>query len=61
MPDIQSTRTGFIGLDLHSHCVVIVGLDSEGHQALGPRRIRWPTFRAGLSNTSLRRMPWSWR
>ncbi len=44
MPDIQSARSGFIDLDLHSHYVVIVGVDSEGHQALGPRRIRWTNF-----------------
>lgn len=42
MPDFDSTPTRFIGLDVHKHYLVAIGVDRQGNPVFGPQQVAVP-------------------
>jgi transposase len=42
MPDTPLTPTRWIGLDVHKHYLVAMGVDQDKHQVFGPQRVEYP-------------------
>jgi transposase len=40
--------TRFIGLDIHKHYLVAMGVDPDQQQVYGPKRVEWPDFEAWI-------------
>jgi transposase len=45
--------TRYIGLDIHKHYLVAIGVDKEQNQVYGPRRVAWPEFEAWIKRDLL--------
>jgi transposase len=45
--------TRFIGLDIHKHYLIAIGVDKEQNQVYGPRRVVWPEFEAWIERDLL--------
>lgn len=45
--------TRFIGLDIHKHYLIAIGVDKEQNQVYGPRRVAWPEFEAWIERDLL--------
>jgi len=43
MPHSQSS-TRFMGLDIHKHYLVAIGVDKDQNQVFGPQKVRWGEF-----------------
>ena len=41
----------FFGLDIHKHYLVAIGVDSDGTQVYGPRRVVWADLESWRSKT----------
>jgi transposase len=44
MPTPSEVPARYVGLDVHRHYLVAVGLDPQGQPVLGPSRVPWPEF-----------------
>jgi len=44
----SSTPTRFIGLDIHKHYLVAIGVDQDQDQVFGPQKVRWSQFEGWL-------------
>lgn len=44
----SSTTTRFIGLDIHKHYLVAIGVDEDQEQVFGPQKVRWSQFEGWL-------------
>lgn len=42
MVDSRNSPTRFIGLDIHKHYLVAVGVDAQQQPVFGPRRVAYP-------------------
>jgi transposase len=47
----KPSPTRFIGIDLHKHYLVALGVDAELNQVFGPRRISLPQLESWIKNT----------
>ena len=43
--------TRFIGLDIHKHYLIAVGVDAQGQELFGPQRVAWRDLRAWATKT----------
>jgi transposase len=44
MSQPSSSPTRFIGLDVHKHYLVAIGVDKDHNQVFGPHKVRWALF-----------------
>ncbi len=45
--------TRFLGLDIHKHYLVAIGVDKDQNQVYGPKRVEWPEFEAWIERDLL--------
>jgi len=41
----------YIGLDIHKHYLVAVGVDADGHRVLGPQKVRMADIQSWITRT----------
>lgn len=44
----QSSPTRYIGLDIHKHYLVAIGVDQDLQQVFGPQKVKWDQFEAWM-------------
>jgi transposase len=41
----------FVGLDIHKHYLIAIGVDPDGEEVLGPQRVEWAHFERWIEKT----------